>query len=236
MRIAVVRVEDIDVLRAEPGALVHPPGRAVGPLLDLVQVRLRAALPEVVLRMVEHIDRRLPHVAGALGGGEEIRGRRVHRPVAVPDPERIQDIARGHVVLDGELRHVVGGVEPPRRQQAVAVLVDHERGEVVVLAAVFQAVLIVREDVDEIVAAVIAPGHRPLAGAAGVVVGVLAAAAIAAFQIAGRVDHETGGAHAVAHGLRRHADHFADRGHAGRGEFDVGQAHLLDRATPRSPA
>jgi hypothetical protein len=31
-----------------------------------------------------------------------------------------------------------------------------------------------------------------LAGAAGVVVGVLAAATIAAFEIAGRVDHESG--------------------------------------------
>ena len=36
-------------------------------------------------------------------------------------------------------------------------LVDDKGREVVVLAAVFQAVLIVREDVNEIVAAVIAP-------------------------------------------------------------------------------
>ena len=97
------------------------------------------------------------------------------------------------------------------------------------LAAVFQAVLAVREDVDEIVAAVIAPGRGPLAGAAGVVVGVLAAAAIAAFEIAGRVDDETGVALAVTHGLGRHADHFADRRHPGRGKFDVVQAHLLDQ-------
>src|SRR5207237_2602623 len=95
-------------------------------------------------------------------------------------------------ILDGELRYVVGGIVPPGREEPVAVLVDDEGGEVVVLAAVFQAVLIVREDVDEIVAAVIAPGRRPLACAAGVVVGVLAAATIAAFEIAGRVDDETG--------------------------------------------
>src|SRR5207302_6014416 len=113
------------------------------------------------------------------------------------------------VILDGELRYPVGGIVPPRRQQPVAVLVDDKRGEVVVLAAVFQAVLIVREDVDEIVAAVIAPGRRPLAGAAGVVVGGLATATIAAFEIAGRVDDETGGANAVADGLCRHCHHFA---------------------------
>jgi hypothetical protein len=70
------------------------------------------------------------------------------------------------------------------------VLIDDEWGKVVEPAAVFQAVLIVREDVDEIVAAVIAPGWGPLAGAAGVVVGVLATATIAAFEIACRVDDE----------------------------------------------
>jgi hypothetical protein len=74
----------------------------------------------------------------------------------------------------------------------VALYPDDEGGEVVVLATVFQAVLTVREDVDEFVAAVIAPGCRPLACAAGVVVGVLATATIAAFEIACRVDDETG--------------------------------------------
>ena len=145
-----------------------------------------------MLRVIEHIDRRLPHVAGALGGRKQIRGRCIDRPVAVPEPERVQDVARIDVILDRQLRHVVGGIVPPRRQQPVAVLVDDKGGEVVVLAAVFQAVLIVREDVDEIIAAVIAPGCGPLAGAAGVVVGVLATATIAAFEIAGRVDDETG--------------------------------------------
>src|SRR5579862_1150560 len=227
--IAVVRIEYIDVVGPEPGALVHSPGGAVGPVLDLVQIFLGAALPEIVLRVVEHIDRLLPHVAGALGGREEIGGRGIDRPVAIPQPQRVQDEARLEVILDRQLRHVVAGVVPPRRQEAVPVLVDDERGEVVVLAAVFPAILAVREDVDEIVAAVIAPGRRPLAGAAGVVVGVLAAATIAAFEIAGRVDDETGGALAVAHGLRRHAHHFADRRHAGRGEFNVGEAHLRDQ-------
>jgi hypothetical protein len=95
------------------------------------------------------------------------------------------------------LRRVVGGHCIPWLQQPVAVLVDDEGGEVVVLATVFQAVLIMREDVDEIVAAVIAPGCRPLACAAGVVVGVLATATIATFEIASRVDEETGVVHAV---------------------------------------
>src|SRR5207302_6629516 len=89
----------------------------------------------------------------------------------------VQDVARRDVILDRQLRHVMSGIVAPRRQQPVAVLVDHEGGEVVVLAAVFQAVLTVREDVDEIVTAVIAPGCRPLAGAAGVGGSALAPAA-----------------------------------------------------------
>jgi hypothetical protein len=88
--------------------------------------------------------------------------------------------------------YLVGGIVPPWCQQPVAVLVHDEGRELVLLAAVFQAVLIVREDVDEIVAAVIAPGCCPMACAAGVVIGVLAIATIAAFEIAGRVDDETG--------------------------------------------
>ena len=36
--IAVVRIEYIDVLGPKPGALVHSPGGAVGPVLDLVQI------------------------------------------------------------------------------------------------------------------------------------------------------------------------------------------------------
>src|ERR1700733_5202452 len=43
-RIAVVGIEDIDVVGAEPGAFVHPLGGAVGPLLDLVQIFLCAPL------------------------------------------------------------------------------------------------------------------------------------------------------------------------------------------------
>src|SRR5215469_13610764 len=65
--IAVVRIEYIDVIGAKPGAFVHSLGGAVGPVLDLVQIFLCAALPEIVLRVIEHIDRPLPHVAGALG-------------------------------------------------------------------------------------------------------------------------------------------------------------------------
>src|SRR5271156_4352375 len=110
--------------------------------------------------MIEHIDRRLPHVAGALGSREEIRGRCIDRPVAVPEPERVQDVARIDVILDGELWYLVACIVPPWCQQPVAVLVDDKGGEVVVLATIFQAVLSVREDVDEIVATVIAPGCR----------------------------------------------------------------------------
>ena len=73
--------------------------------------------------MIEHIDRRLPHVAGALDSREEIRGRCIDRPVAVPEPERVQDVTRIDVILDGELRYLVGGIVPPRREQPVAVLV-----------------------------------------------------------------------------------------------------------------
>src|ERR1700757_4607723 len=47
--IAVVRIEYIDVVGPKPGALVHPLGGAVGPVLDLVQIFLCAALPEIVL-------------------------------------------------------------------------------------------------------------------------------------------------------------------------------------------
>ena len=47
--IAVVRIEYIDVVGPEPGTLVHSPGGAVGPVLDLVQIGLFGALPEVVL-------------------------------------------------------------------------------------------------------------------------------------------------------------------------------------------
>src|SRR5262245_57393381 len=47
--IAVIRIEYIDVLGPKPGALVHSPGGAVGPVLDLLQISLRAALPEIVL-------------------------------------------------------------------------------------------------------------------------------------------------------------------------------------------
>ena len=47
--IAVVRIEYINVLGPKPGTLVHSPGGAVGPVLDLVQIGLCGALPEVVL-------------------------------------------------------------------------------------------------------------------------------------------------------------------------------------------
>src|SRR5712691_5041823 len=36
--ISVIGVEDVDVLRAEPGSLIHPPGGAVSPIFYFVQV------------------------------------------------------------------------------------------------------------------------------------------------------------------------------------------------------
>src|SRR6516165_837869 len=50
--VAVVGIEYIDVVGPKPGTLAHSPGGAVGPVLDLVQIFLGAALPEIVLRVV----------------------------------------------------------------------------------------------------------------------------------------------------------------------------------------
>src|SRR5712691_4606627 len=72
--VPIVGVKDVDVLRAEPCTLIHPPGRAVGPIFYFVQVWLGSTLSEVVLRMVQHVDRRLLHIPSALGGREEIGG------------------------------------------------------------------------------------------------------------------------------------------------------------------
>ena len=47
--IAVVRIEYVNVVEPKPGTLVYSPGGAVGPALDLVQIFLCGALPEVVL-------------------------------------------------------------------------------------------------------------------------------------------------------------------------------------------
>ena len=72
--VPIIGVEDVDVLRPKPSSLIHPPGRAVGPLFDFIQIWLRRALSKVVLRMVQHVDRWLLHISGAVGGGEEIGG------------------------------------------------------------------------------------------------------------------------------------------------------------------
>ena len=67
-----------------------------------------------------------------------------------------------------------------------------------------------------------------LACGAGVVVGVLATATIAAVEIASRVDDETGVANSVTDGRCCHTHHFADGRHPCRRKLDVGQAHLRD--------
>src|SRR5690349_7647354 len=72
--VPIIGVKDVDVLRAKPSPLIHPPGGTVSPLFYFVQVWLRGALSEGMLRMVQHVDRWLLHILGALGGGEEISG------------------------------------------------------------------------------------------------------------------------------------------------------------------
>src|SRR5215471_10564196 len=72
--VPIVRVKNVDVLRAKPGTLIHPASRAVGPVLYFVQIGLRSTLSEVMLGMIQHVDRWSPHVPGALGGGEEVGG------------------------------------------------------------------------------------------------------------------------------------------------------------------
>ncbi len=197
--VAVVGVEDVDVFWPQSCPFVHPCRRAVGPHFDLVQIRLRGALLKIVLRVVENIDRGLLHIPSTLGGSKQIGGRSIDWPVAVPKPQRIQDITRVHVLFHRQLGNAIGGVEPPGPQETVAMLIDHKRGQVIVTATVFEAVLIVGEDINKIVAPVIAPRHCPLAGTSGVVVRILAAAAVAAFEIARGINHQTGIAQAIAH-------------------------------------
>jgi hypothetical protein len=60
----------------------------------------------------------------------------------------------------------------------------------------------------------------------GVVVGVLATATIAALEIAGRVDDETGVAKTVTHGLCHHAHISLMVGTPVGANLDVGQGHL----------
>src|SRR5215217_7514116 len=120
----------------------------------------------------------------------------------------------------------MGRVVPPRREQAIAMLVDHKGSQVIMLATIFAAILIMWEDVNEIVPTVIAPGYRPLASASGIVVGVLSTATISPFQIPCRVDDQASGAQTVSHRLGGEANHFADGWDIGRGKRDIGQVHL----------
>src|SRR5215468_11698377 len=101
--------------------------------------------------MVQHVDRWLPHILGALGSGEEIGSRRVHWPVTVPYPQGIQDIPRSHVVFPRQLRNPMSSVISPGRQKTVPMLIEHEGSQVIVGAAVFEAILIVGEYVNKVV-------------------------------------------------------------------------------------
>src|SRR4051812_499227 len=103
----------------------------------------------------------------------------------------------------------MSSVISPGLQKTVPMLIDHEGSQIIVGAAVFEAILIVGEDVNKVVPPVIPPGGRPLARASSIVVSVLAATAIPSFQIARWVDDQTGGAQTVPHCLRRQTDHFA---------------------------
>src|SRR3954453_3545029 len=51
-RIALIGIEDINVDGPKPGALVHPLRSPVSPVLDLLQIGLRAALPEAMLGVI----------------------------------------------------------------------------------------------------------------------------------------------------------------------------------------
>ena len=122
-----------------------------------------------------------------------------------------------------------GGVVAPRGQEPVPVLVDHEWRQVVVGTAVSQAILIVGEDIDEVVASVIPPRDRPLPGPTRMVLGVLTAAPVPTFHVSRWVDHQTGVAEPVGHRLGGKAKHFPNGGYVGRRVFDVGELHLFDQ-------
>ena len=66
-RIAIIRVKDVDILRAGPGALPHHAGDTVRFRLDFIQRGLGTPLPGLVLGMVQDVDQRLPHVAAYHG-------------------------------------------------------------------------------------------------------------------------------------------------------------------------
>jgi len=227
--VTVVGVKNINICGAEPGALKHSPSGAVRPVFYLVQIRLGGALREIVLGMVEYVHGWLPHVPGALGSSDQVGGRGIDRPVTIKYPERIQDIPGIHVILLGKLNHPTGGIVAPRGQKSVSVLVDHKRGQVVVGPTVFLAILIVGEDVDEVVASVVPPGDRPLPGPICIILRVLAAAAIPAFEVSRWIYHQTGGAKPVGYGLGGKTHHFPNGGYVGRGVFYVRQLHLFDK-------
>ena len=227
--VAVIGIENVHLRRDQAGPLVHPRRRPVRPFLDFGQIGLGSAELKVVLGMVQHIDRRCFQGPGPLGSGEQVSRRRIHRAVAVPNPQGVQDVAGTDIVLHRDGVNAVIVVETPGGQHSVLVLIDDKGGQVVVLPAVFQAILVMGKDVDEIVAAVIAPRHGPLAGAAGIVVGIFAAAAVAAGQVAGGVNHQASIADPIAYGLGRHSHHFSDGRHAGGGKLYIRQAHRLDQ-------
>ena len=161
-------------------------------------IQADAAEPKDLRNELDAVRVELARVRAKLGE----QNQKLHSTFELPS------VGMAHVDLDGKwlaVNDTLCGIVGYSRDELVGQPVEALLGEVVVLAAVFPAVLTVREDVDEIVAAVIAPGCGPLAGALGIVVGVLATAPIAAFEIAGRVDDETGAANTVTHGLRRHA-------------------------------
>src|SRR5262249_22660924 len=67
----------------------------VGPVLDLIQVGLGGALPEIMLGMVQHIDRRLARIPRAAGRGGGGGGGGGGRAGAGPRPQGGPRITRG---------------------------------------------------------------------------------------------------------------------------------------------
>ena len=80
-------------------------------------------------------------------------------------------------------------------------LVDYKRSQVIVRPAVLQAVLIVWEYVNEVVAAMVTPRYCPLPRYLCVVLSVLAAPSIPAFEISGRIYDQARCAKTVSYGL-----------------------------------
>ena len=140
--VAVVRREDINVVRAEPGARVGPSGLDVGPLLGVVQGFDQTPSRERALGVVQDVDRLLLHVPRTLSRGDHVAGSSLHGPVAIEDAQVLRDPAAVEIVLLGEGLGLMERVVAVRPEQAVLVLLDDEGRQPLVARAVLAAVLL----------------------------------------------------------------------------------------------